>query len=174
MRRLLPTVFTVFALGCAGHKIDSTNGGDHFELPRSVSLFVAVPADGSYGEKTYTGSGTATAATLAAELRKRFASVHTASSFASAALSVQAARSAGCAYVAFPTILNWEDRATEWSGKLDRIEIQIDLLEVPTGKLAHSVVLQANSAWATFGGDHPQDLLQKPLSDFADRLACKQ
>jgi hypothetical protein len=149
-------------------------GGSRSELQQSASLFVALPADGRYGEKVYNGSGRATAEALAAELRKRFALVQTAASFTTSAVAIQGARAAACSHVIYPTILNWEDRATEWSGKLDRIEIQLEVLEVPSGRALYSAVVKANGAWATFGGDHPQDLLREPLGAFADRLAARK
>lgn len=73
-------------------------------------------------------------------------------------------------YLVYPTILHWEDRATEWSALPDRVEVKIDLIETATGKLLDSVVIRGKSGLATLGGDHPQDLLPKPVDEFVSTL----
>jgi Domain of unknown function (DUF4823) len=73
-------------------------------------------------------------------------------------------------YLVYPTILHWEDRATVWSALPDRVEVKIDLIETATGKLLDSVVIRGKSGLATLGGDHPQDLLPKPVDEFVSTL----
>lgn len=73
-------------------------------------------------------------------------------------------------YVRQPVILNWEDRATEWSGIPDKITLKLAVYEVQSGKLITSTVTSASSKWATFGGDHPQDLLPEPMKRFVTPL----
>ena len=69
-----------------------------------------------------------------------------------------------------PIIVLWEDRATEWSGKRDRIIVKITVLDVSSGKLVDATTIQGTSKWATFGGDYPQDLLPVPMRDYVARL----
>ena len=76
----------------------------------------------------------------------------------------------GFKYVVYPTILHWEDRATEWSAIPDRVEVKIDIIEAATATLLDSVVITGKSGLATFGGDHPQDLLPKPVGEFVSNL----
>jgi Domain of unknown function (DUF4823) len=73
-------------------------------------------------------------------------------------------------YYVEPEILRWEDRATEWSGKPDKIEIKISVYNARLGTEVASSVLSASSKWATFGGDHPQDLLPEPLTKYVESL----
>jgi hypothetical protein len=73
-------------------------------------------------------------------------------------------------YVFEPVILQWEDRATEWSGKPDRIQIKILLWNPLAKKVVSTAIERASSKWGTFGGDHPQDLLKKLLETYSDRL----
>ena len=80
------------------------------------------------------------------------------------------ARSERLQYLVQPRILHWEERATEWSGKPDRISIRLELIEVSSGETLDTTVLSGKSRWATFGGDHPQDLLPDPLSRYANAL----
>jgi hypothetical protein len=66
--------------------------------------------------------------------------------------------------------LHWEDRATEWSGKSDRLEIQLVIFNVHTGDELANATLTGKSKWATFGGDHPQDLLENPILEYVASL----
>src|SRR3546814_3053484 len=70
-------------------------------------------------------------------------------------------------YLVYLKIHHWEERATEWSGKPDQIEVEIRLFDGRKGTLLASQIVKASSSWATLGGDHPQDLLIKPFNDYA-------
>ena len=69
-------------------------------------------------------------------------------------------------------ILHWEDRATEWSGKADRVKVSLPLYR--SGSLVGSALVTANSSWWTFGGDHPEDLLDTLSSPTQRRWQAKQ
>jgi len=69
-----------------------------------------------------------------------------------------------------PEILHWEDRATEWSGKPDVIEVRLTLIDVASGRPLDETVISGKSKWATFGGDHPQELLAVPFEQYAAAL----
>ena len=80
------------------------------------------------------------------------------------------ARKRGMAYVFEPIILHWEDRATEWSSKFDRITLRFAVYDSGTKKRLASTTARASSKWTTFGGDHPQDLLPVPTRRFVKQL----
>ncbi len=48
-----------------------------------------------------------------------------------------------------PKILNWEDRATAWSGRPDRITSQFSVYAAKTGKRLVNSTMRASSKWAT-------------------------
>jgi len=73
-------------------------------------------------------------------------------------------------YYVIPEILHWEERATEWSGKPDKIEVKISIYDNLTLKELASTIISGKSKWATFGGDHPQDLLDEPISAYVRSL----
>lgn len=85
--------------------------------------------------------------------------------------SVSAQRS-GSGYSIDPKILHWEDRATEWSGKADRVKVSLSLYR--SGSLIGSALVTANNSFFTFGGDHPEDLLDAPFEVYAASLAGKK
>ena len=70
----------------------------------------------------------------------------------------------------YPTILHWEDRATEWNFLSDEIKIKIELIDVINGQVDETVFIVGESGIATLGGDHPQDLLGDPLEDYISKL----
>lgn len=67
-------------------------------------------------------------------------------------------------------ILHWEDRATEWSGKKDKIEIKLSIYGAEGNQEIAGTIIGGKSKWATFGGDHPQDLLPEPIQAYVDTL----
>ena len=80
------------------------------------------------------------------------------------------AKDQGYTYLVQPEILHWEERATEWSGKSDRIKIRISIAEAETGNVIDSEIITGKSKWVTFGGDHPQDLLPTPINKYVVSL----
>ena len=73
-------------------------------------------------------------------------------------------------YIVEPVITHWEDRATEWSGKRDHLEVQLIIFDVGTREQLSSSIVSGKSKWATFGGDHPQDLLETAISQYVNAL----
>lgn len=80
------------------------------------------------------------------------------------------AKQGGFTHYAEPIIVLWEDRATEWSGRPDRIVIRITILGVGSGQIVDASTIQGSSKWATLGGDHPQDLLPVPMRRYVAGL----
>ncbi len=134
------------------------------KLSRQSTAYIALPNDGIYGSHLYPGSGATVTKLLQSALLKHLVQVDTASThenFESAKLSAQ---KGNYDYLVFPTILHWEDRATEWSAKADKVQIKIIMFEVAKSKIISSVTIDGKSGLATFGGDHPQDLLPQPFA----------
>jgi hypothetical protein len=146
-----------------------------FEAPREAlkkqsSFYVMLPSDGRYGGTTYENSGEMTAQIVAKALAVHAAQVWQAPFPQSLNAALASARQANYSHVFQSTILNWEDRATEWSGVKDKLSVRFEVYEVQTGKLVSSLVTDASSSIWTLGGDHPQDLLASPAQSFVDAL----
>ena len=125
---------------------------------------VARPQDGQYGGKSYQGSGTMVQLAVIGCLKQRGVEAH-------AEVLPEGgdpATKPRCWSVK-TSIMEWEDRATEWSGLPDRIRIELQTVG-PDGTLRDSTVVSGSSKWATFGGDHPQDMLTPALTPWAARL----
>lgn len=140
------------------------------KLDPSATIYVAMPEDGAYGAKAYAGSGLATRDALASAFEKHAVRVCIASAHEPREVALAKASELGCKYGVLPSITQWEDRATEWSGLPDRVLVQLVLVEVDAGREIDAVSIEGKSAWATFGGDHPEDLLAAPIGEYVDSL----
>jgi hypothetical protein len=54
---------------------------------------------------------------------------------------IETARDQGIPYVLLPDILHWEERATEWSGRRDRIEVRLDLIDASANDTLDTAVI---------------------------------
>jgi len=140
-------------------------------LDKSASFYVTLPEDGQYDGTVYPNSGSMTAQAPRAALLVHLDKVvvgTTKGEDLTAALAQ--AKQQGLSNVVQTSILNWEDRATEWSGIPDKITLKLAIYDVKTGAVVSSTVTSASSKWGTLGGDHPQDLLPEPTKRFVDPL----
>ena len=157
---------------CSCSSAYNVSGGDSRseKLQPQDSVYVMLAQDGHYGNTPYPGSGQAASNALVGAFSRFAARVECASTLQDLDAARSAAARQTLTYVARPVILNWEDRATEWSGKRDRISIQISVVDVKSGKTMSSGVVNGSSKWFTFGGDHPEDLLEDGMNRFVSRL----
>lgn len=137
-------------------------------IARESRVLVSLPKDGSYGNKMYQNSGRMTQDAVIAAFRGRVADVEGLETTEPMAQTLTGACGTGYDYLIEPQILHWEDRNTEWSGKPDRITVALKVADCATGTIVDDVTISGTSKWATFGGDHPQDLLAEPVKRFAE------
>lgn len=156
----------VLLSGCASTYKHSTLAEPSAKLERGKTVLIATPVNGSYEGKEYQNSGKMTASAV----RSAFAR------FASSTTVLPECNDISCLgrdpshdYCVIPEILHWEDRATEWSGIPDRIEVKISIFDI-NRKVIASAIISGKSKWATFGGDHPQDLLPEPMNTYIESL----
>jgi hypothetical protein len=159
-----------FGPGCSTTAVVPASTVVAKKIPRGARICVITPVDGSYEGDPYPGSGATVASAFNTVLSRSAQCVVAGqgSDFASGPLSV--ARARNCAYVVVPRITHWEDRATEWSGKRDKMELSVRVLRADNGNEVASATINGKSAWATFGGDHPQDLVAAPVEAFVATL----
>ena len=139
-------------------------------LDFSANAYVAVPRDGSYGSTNYPGSGAQVAQVIRSALLFHLTRVTEGGSWEDLDQALASAAAGGYRYLFFPTILHWEDRATEWNMKPDRVTVKIDVMEVASKKRLTSATINGKSGVVTMGGDHPQDLLPEPVANFIRQL----
>jgi hypothetical protein len=132
------------------------------KLQRQHAVAIHVPADGKYGSTAQPRSGQLTAEAL----KKGFGAYSSDVKFVPTGKSRTDFSGIANIYYVEPEVMHWEERATEWSGKPDRIRIKIDVYETSSMSHLSSIIFTGKSKWATFGGDHPQDLLPKPIEEY--------
>lgn len=156
--------------GCADSHDWTPQQNGSARIAASDRVWVSTPADGEYGNHVYRSSGRNTAKIIydAASTKSRYVRIGgVAENFEDA---VSQAQRADQDVLIFPTILHWEDRATEWSMIPDKVEVKVDVVNISTGDVISSGVIKGSSGLATFGGDHPQDLLPEPVAEFVSSL----
>ncbi len=142
------------------------------KLTSGETVYVALSEPGSVEglDKVYTESGLQTSAEIENGLTKYHSIVVRANQPEVYEAALTSARNANARYLVLPEVQHWEDRATEWSGRPDKIIVKIWVIDVTSGDLLDVIDIKGTSKWLTFGGDHPQDLLEKPISDYFSSL----
>lgn len=140
------------------------------KLSKEAQVFVSLPADGQFEQTPYAGSGEMTLQAVESAFKRHIVRVERGSAVQAREVAVGEALARGCSHLVIPEILHWEDRATEWSGKRDSIEVRLSLIDPATGAALDVATLAAKSKWFTFGGDHPQELLPQFVGEYVDSL----
>jgi hypothetical protein len=175
------TLWTRTCLGCMAGAFALLSGcADTHQLTRAEgkgliptwhsSAYVSIPKDGNFGQIAYPGSGSLTAQAVAAAFSPYFEKVIVGMKTEDSAAAQQFAKQGGYAYLLYPEILHWEDRATEWSGRPDEVAVKLSVIDTNTGDALDSAVVSGKSGLGVLGGDRPEHLLPKPLADYAATL----
>lgn len=138
-------------------------------LDPAKAILIAIPADGTFGEKRYGGSGQAVAQRTAAEFGK-FANRVEISAGDERDKLLQTARNKGSGYLVIPTISHWEHRATAWSGIPSRVGIAMTILDADSGEEITSSILESNSAAFTLLATSPENQLPILIGGYVDQL----
>jgi len=168
-QRILMVLSLCVMAGCASTYEHSELQAPSVRLDSSKGVLISVPEDGRYGNTQYFNSGRMTANAIRAAFTKK----------AKRADVTEECKEDEClddinaekyGYYVKPVILHWEERATEWSGKPDRIEIQMIVYDAYTKEELANSSYSGKSKWVSLGGDHPQDLLPEPTDEYVSKL----
>ena len=162
-------LITIVLVGCTSTYMRSDQSSSTAKLQPDKTFAIATPTNGSYGGKDYAGSGSSTATAVRAAFAKFARETNVIPDCQTLSCLTDKA-GANADYLVVPEILHWEDRNTEWSGKKDQLEVRIAIYDARSAKLLAASSLAGKSKWASFGGDHPQDLLAEPINDFVSSL----
>ncbi|MFM4826940.1 DUF4823 domain-containing protein [Aeromonas bivalvium] len=167
---LLPVVLSAM-VGCAdSHSLNVTKVDSNVQLFPSNAVYIALSQDGQYGNHYYAGSGKMVSETIKGELVTTLNNVVIAKEPEDYNTALNLASSRKFDYLVYPTVLHWEDRATEWSAKADKVKVKIVVVDVKSGSVVKSGIIEGKSGLATFGGDKPQDLLPEPTKEFLSSM----
>lgn len=167
--KILYLFLVILVTGCASTYKYKEFQSIETKLDRSKGVLISTPKDGRYGKTQYNNSGIMTAKAVRGAFSK-YASMVDVTDTCYGDDCLHSINIEKYGYYVRPVILQWEDRATEWSGKPDRIEIQLVIYDAVTKKELVNSTYTGKSKWATFGGDHPQDLLPEPTNESVSSL----
>ncbi len=162
---LASSAVVMLCVGCA-NTYTITSISRTGALRAAASALVALPEDGHFEKIPYPGSGRKAALAVGAAFARHLQRVDSTPETAAFAGQLDRARAGKFDYLIVPTVVHWEDRATEWSGRPDRIEIEIRTVDAPSGETLALGSVKGKSKWATLGGDSPEDLLATPIEAY--------
>lgn len=139
-------------------------------LKSNTRIYVAIPFDATFKKEVVQNSGKQTAQAFQVALMRYTRSVYMSKFPESLGEALEIARTGHMEYVLYPTIVRWEDRATEFSGRRDRLAVKADLIDLTTSQVVFSREIEATGKWMTDGGDSPNDLLLQPAEQYANAL----
>ena len=167
MRNVLLLFVAILLSGCFATYTQVNMSLPTTKLAKGSSVFIATPENGSYGDREYHYSGMRTASAVSVAFAK----------FSNNIKVSQECKDFGCLkekdtksfdYYIIPEILHWEDRATQYSAKPDRIKVKISVYDSETENELASTIITGKSDYV-FGG-LPQDLLAKPINAYIESL----
>jgi hypothetical protein len=139
-------------------------------LKSNSRIYVAIPFDATFKKEVVQGSGKQTAQAFQVAFLRYTRSVYMSKFPESVGEALEIARNGHMEYVLYPTIVRWEDRATEYTGLRDQLAVKAELIDLKTSKVVFSREIEATGKWMTDGGESPKDLLEQPAEQYANAL----
>lgn len=140
-------------------------------LNESSSVYVSIPKDAQDEGELYTSSGQDVMAIISSTLKNTdLLSVEGGDLYENYRDALESARSKGCDYLFYPTIIHWEDRSEELSDAPSAVSIKIVVIDVLDATAVSSATIKKESGLEIFGKDRPQDLLSDPVDDYVSGL----
>jgi hypothetical protein len=143
------------------------------KLERGQSVYIAVPHDGSYGDRIYTGSGLTTASALQAAVAPFASAVVVASGYEDQIAAIASAKAKKARYVFVPDITNWVHRKAAWSGRASGVSVTMAVFDLTRPENEMRVILKdlrvqgRNMTWVS---QHPGEILKPLLQRFVQEI----
>jgi len=164
------TVATVL-VGCKSSYSEKNMTNASPPLLRNDSrIYIAIPFDASFKGKVAQSSGKLTTDALVTAFNRVTRTVSTSKYPESLSDALESARKYNAEFLVYPVLLKWEDRATEWSGRRDRLQVRIDTIDLHDSRIVYSKMIEATGKWMSDGGDTPADLLDEPTENYVNGL----
>jgi hypothetical protein len=155
----------------AKYQVNKFSGTDgNVALDAKEAVFITIPADGAYGNTLYQGSGQTVAQAVAIAFSKSAKRVYTAAKPLSREEAIAESKRLNAMYVVLPTIVHWEHRATEWSGRPSRMSIRLSVVDSSEGSELTSAAIEGRSRIMTMTSTSPESLLRDPLAGYVAGL----
>ena len=142
----------------------------NIKIANSDIIFIAMPRDGGYGNDIVSGSGRTTLSKLQYVLEDYARKIYTGTMYEQLEDCKNTAIEKNAKYLFFPTIVNWEDRATAWSGLPDRVEIKMVIYDLEKDQIVYSTLLRSKGTSVTMKSTDPSELLLDLFGGFVKQI----
>lgn len=168
MRLVVPFLLSIIFAACAtkAQRLQVASPS----LSPDASFYVPLCVDGQQDGHRQVASGLMTSQLLGAELKAHAHRVELGAQEESHQLALGSARERDFKYVAFASILDWQDEATPMASVPDKVRVRIDIVDVASASLVDSVILQNQTSEMAATKIPPQDLLVLPLKEYIEVL----
>jgi hypothetical protein len=173
MKKLISSLAILSILlvtGCADVSTVKRNDTRTASLDSKARTFITIPEDGSYGRTVYKGSGSTVSGIVLSAFAVKLLNIDLADKTLSFDDALTYARIQGYRYLISPKILHWEDRNAAWSGRPSKASIRIIIVDVKTGDVIESTVIDARSSSWRMTDPAPEDALPKPVAEYVSSL----
>jgi hypothetical protein len=151
--------FTFLTISCTTtHSIKNTNP-NKVTLEANKVIYLNLPRDGRYQGRIYRGSSQTYQELLEINIENYASEILLGEEYENITECADTAKNSNADYLLYSRIINWEDRATAWSGIADTLTIEIEIIELGSGRKIYEAELFGKGKNLTFSSGSPEDLL---------------
>jgi hypothetical protein len=166
---VLVLTLTALFTGCADVTSVTRDAPREVVLDSKAKAYVSVPPDAQNAQQAYTGSGRIAAGIVLTEFSTKMLNVDIAGKKEYFDLALNNARRQGYQYLIVPKITHWEDNDV-LSGQPSKATISIRIVDVITGDIIDSVVIDSRSSVVRMTDASPEDALPEPIQKYVNSL----
>jgi len=148
-----------FTVSCTVTNAVKSTISNKIKLERNKVFYINLPRDGRYQGTIYRGSAQTYQELLEIELEKYASKVILGKEYENLIECRISALNKNADYFIYSTILNWEDRATVWSGIADTLTIKVVIVDLKNVENTYEAELFGKGKNITFSTGSPEDLL---------------
>ena len=138
-------------------------------IAKTDAIAIMLPNDGSYGSTVYAGSGRLVASKIKQATFGKAQNSEIVETVKPEE-AVEYCKERDIRFLIRPSILHWEDRATNWSGIRDHIKVELVLMNPRDKSTLNSLMFNATSTWWTFVNNPPEDMLDESFEEAVRKL----
>jgi hypothetical protein len=150
---------TLFVISCTTTHSVKSESPEKITLDRNKVIYLNLPRDGRYKGTVYRGSAKTYQELLEINIENYASRIVLGKEYENINACRNTAKNNNADYLLYSTIINWEDRATAWSGRADTLAIKVEIIELKTGKKVYDAELFGKGKNLTLSSGSPEDLL---------------
>jgi hypothetical protein len=166
MYRFCFLFFSTVIFSCTTtHSINNSNS-NKITLETNKTIYINRPRDGRYEGKVYRGSGQTYQELLEIRIENYASKLVLGKAYESKENCINTAKESRADFLIYSTIINWEDRASAWSGIADTVTIKVEIIDLKDDTVIYDAELFGKGKNLTFSSGSPEDLLPGLFEEF--------